>query len=150
MGEPTLERGFRGRALGARVAAGLATFGFVWPSDFGLARASALLAVAAIVADWALAQDPQFLPGLTVSEAAHEPTAERRCARVAGTRRQRPPTAARTVRLRLRGRGRRRDGPQRPIWATAVGIALMVVGAASAFVLATTMPDTEQADDISA
>ena len=36
------------------------------------------------------------------------------------------------------------------IWATGLGVALMFVGAASAFVLATTMPDTEQADDISA
>jgi hypothetical protein len=42
----------------------------VWRSRFGLARASAALAVAAIVAGWAVAQRPRFLPGLTVSQAA--------------------------------------------------------------------------------
>jgi cytochrome bd ubiquinol oxidase subunit II len=51
-------------------AAGLTTLMFVWRSHFGLARASAALAVAAIVAGWALAQQPVFLPGLTVSQAA--------------------------------------------------------------------------------
>jgi cytochrome d ubiquinol oxidase subunit II len=51
-------------------AAGLATLVLVWRSRFGPARASAALAVAAIVAGWALAQRPYFLPGLTVSEAA--------------------------------------------------------------------------------
>jgi cytochrome d ubiquinol oxidase subunit II len=51
-------------------AAGLATLLLVWHSRFGPARASAALAVAAIVAGWALAQRPYFLPGLTVSQAA--------------------------------------------------------------------------------
>ncbi len=51
-------------------AAGLTTLIFVGRSHFGLARASAALAVAAIVAGWALAQEPRFLPGLTVSQAA--------------------------------------------------------------------------------
>jgi cytochrome d ubiquinol oxidase subunit II len=51
-------------------AAGLTTLVFVGRSQFGPARASAALAVAAIVAGWALAQDPQLLPGLTVSQAA--------------------------------------------------------------------------------
>jgi cytochrome d ubiquinol oxidase subunit II len=51
-------------------AAGLATLVLVWRSRFGPARASAALAVAAIVAGWALAQRPYFLPGLTVTEAA--------------------------------------------------------------------------------
>jgi cytochrome d ubiquinol oxidase subunit II len=51
-------------------AAGLATLALVWRSRFGPARASAALAVAAIVAGWALAQRPYFLPGLTVSQAA--------------------------------------------------------------------------------
>ena len=51
-------------------AAGLATLVLVWRSQFGLARASAALAVAAIVAGWAVAQRPRFLPGLTVSQAA--------------------------------------------------------------------------------
>lgn len=51
-------------------AAGVATLALVWRWRFGLARVSAALAVAAIVAGWALAQRPQFLPGLTVEEAA--------------------------------------------------------------------------------
>jgi cytochrome bd ubiquinol oxidase subunit II len=51
-------------------AAGIATLVFVWRSQFGPARVSAALAVAAIVAGWALAQEPRFLPGLTVREAA--------------------------------------------------------------------------------
>jgi cytochrome bd ubiquinol oxidase subunit II len=50
-------------------AAGLATLVLVWRSRFGLARATAALAVAAIIAGWAAAQRPYFLPGLTVSQA---------------------------------------------------------------------------------
>jgi cytochrome bd ubiquinol oxidase subunit II len=50
--------------------AGLLTLVLVWRSSFGLARASAALAVAAVVAGWAAAQEPRFLPGLTVQEAA--------------------------------------------------------------------------------
>jgi cytochrome d ubiquinol oxidase subunit II len=37
---------------------------------FGPARASAALAVAAVIAGWAAAQSPLLLPGLTVAEAA--------------------------------------------------------------------------------
>jgi cytochrome d ubiquinol oxidase subunit II len=51
-------------------AAGLLTLVLVWRSRFGPARASAALAVAAIVAGWAVAQRPRLLPGLTVSQAA--------------------------------------------------------------------------------
>ncbi|MGH3202474.1 MAG: cytochrome d ubiquinol oxidase subunit II, partial [Streptosporangiaceae bacterium] len=50
--------------------AGLLTLVLVWRSSFGLARASAALAVAAVIAGWAAAQEPRFLPGLTVREAA--------------------------------------------------------------------------------
>ena len=57
-------------AVAVSAAAGLATLVLVWRSRFGPARASAALAVAAIVAGWALAQRPYFLPGLTVSQAA--------------------------------------------------------------------------------
>src|SRR4030095_2344201 len=39
-------------------------------SRFEPARVTAALAVAAIVFGWALAQRPQFLPGLTIAEAA--------------------------------------------------------------------------------
>jgi cytochrome bd ubiquinol oxidase subunit II len=50
--------------------AGFLTLVLVWRSSFGLARASAALAVAAVIAGWAAAQEPWFLPGLTVREAA--------------------------------------------------------------------------------
>jgi len=51
-------------------AAGLATLLLVWRDHLGAARVSAAVAVAAIVAGWAFAQAPQFLPGLTVRQAA--------------------------------------------------------------------------------
>jgi cytochrome bd ubiquinol oxidase subunit II len=50
--------------------AGAATLLLVYRSRFEPARVSAALAVAAIVAGWALAQRPRFLPGLTIEEAA--------------------------------------------------------------------------------
>jgi cytochrome bd ubiquinol oxidase subunit II len=53
------------------IVAGLTTLVLVWLNHFGAARASAALAVAAIVAGWGLAQRPIFLPpGLTVEQAA--------------------------------------------------------------------------------
>ncbi|HZC52363.1 MAG TPA: cytochrome d ubiquinol oxidase subunit II [Mycobacterium sp.] len=51
-------------------AAGLATLVLVWLRRFGPSRASAALAVAAIVAGWALAQRPRVLQGLTIEQAA--------------------------------------------------------------------------------
>ncbi len=57
-------------ALIVSVLAGLATFGLVAAGRFEPARYTAGLAVAAIVAGWALAQSPIFLPGLTVKQAA--------------------------------------------------------------------------------
>jgi cytochrome d ubiquinol oxidase subunit II len=50
--------------------AGVATLALVFRRRFGPARVTAALAVAAIVAGWALAQRPDILPGLTVEEAA--------------------------------------------------------------------------------
>ena len=50
--------------------AGVLTMVLVWSGRFGPARASAALAVAAVIAGWAAAQAPQVLPGLTVAEAA--------------------------------------------------------------------------------
>jgi cytochrome d ubiquinol oxidase subunit II len=50
--------------------AGVATLALVLRSRFEPARVTAALAVAAIVAGWALAQRPQLLPGLTIQEAA--------------------------------------------------------------------------------
>jgi cytochrome d ubiquinol oxidase subunit II len=52
------------------VLAGVVTMVLVWFERFGPARASAALAVAAVIAGWAAAQEPQLLPGLTVAEAA--------------------------------------------------------------------------------
>jgi cytochrome bd ubiquinol oxidase subunit II len=51
-------------------AAGIATLLLVYRSRFEPARVSAALAVAAIIAGWALAQRPRFLPGLTIEDAA--------------------------------------------------------------------------------
>jgi cytochrome d ubiquinol oxidase subunit II len=62
-----------GRALPAVVVsalAGLATLALVHRRRFEAARYSAALAVAAVVAGWALAQWPTILPGLDVREAA--------------------------------------------------------------------------------
>jgi cytochrome bd ubiquinol oxidase subunit II len=63
----------RGQALPALIAsilAGVATLALVYRRAFEAARYSAALAVAAIVAGWALGQWPAILPGLTVSQAA--------------------------------------------------------------------------------
>ncbi len=51
-------------------AAGLVTLALVWRGRFEPARATAAVAVAAIIAGWALAQRPDLLPGLSVDEAA--------------------------------------------------------------------------------
>jgi cytochrome d ubiquinol oxidase subunit II len=51
-------------------AAGISALGLVLRRQFQLARLAAALAVAAIVAGWALAQQPWLLPGLTVDQAA--------------------------------------------------------------------------------
>jgi cytochrome d ubiquinol oxidase subunit II len=62
-----------GRALPAVIVsalAGLATLALVYRSRFEMARYSAALAVAAVVAGWALAQWPTILPGLDVRHAA--------------------------------------------------------------------------------
>jgi cytochrome bd ubiquinol oxidase subunit II len=62
-----------GRGLPAVIAsgaAGLAALTLVLHRRFKPARHVAALAVAAIVAGWALAQEPRLLPGLTVDQAA--------------------------------------------------------------------------------
>jgi cytochrome d ubiquinol oxidase subunit II len=107
LGEPTLERKFRTRALAAglvtgaialgglavlrsdahalyhglvegkgliglvaSILAGSATLALLWRKRYEASRYTAALAVAAIIAGWALAQSPIFLEGLTVREAA--------------------------------------------------------------------------------
>jgi cytochrome bd ubiquinol oxidase subunit II len=57
-------------ALVVSVLAGVTTFALVLRGRFEPARYTAALAVAAIVAGWALAQQPRFLPGLTIEQAA--------------------------------------------------------------------------------
>jgi cytochrome d ubiquinol oxidase subunit II len=52
--------------------AGVLTLLLVARRHFELARASAALAVGAVVAGWAFAQYPRFLPGLTIEQAAAE------------------------------------------------------------------------------
>jgi cytochrome d ubiquinol oxidase subunit II len=52
------------------LAAGIATLALVWRRRYELSRYTAALAVASIIAGWALAQSPVFLPGLTIEAAA--------------------------------------------------------------------------------
>src|SRR5947199_4068999 len=62
-----------GAGLGAVIVsgvAGVATMLLVLRSRYELARVTAALAVASIIAGWALAQRPDILPGLTIDEAA--------------------------------------------------------------------------------
>jgi cytochrome bd ubiquinol oxidase subunit II len=57
-------------ALIVSFVAGAATLTLVWRRHYESARYSAAVAVAAIIAGWALAQSPIFLPGLTIKAAA--------------------------------------------------------------------------------
>ncbi len=57
-------------ALIVSALAGIGTVVLVWVERFEAARYTAAVAVAAIVAGWALAQSPEILPGLTVRQAA--------------------------------------------------------------------------------
>jgi cytochrome bd ubiquinol oxidase subunit II len=52
------------------LVASLTTLALVWRRQYEPARYSAAVAVAAIIAGWALAQSPIFLPGLTIEAAA--------------------------------------------------------------------------------
>jgi cytochrome d ubiquinol oxidase subunit II len=57
-------------ALSLSILSGIATLGLVARNRFELARYSAALAVAAVIAGWAFAQSPVLLRGLTVQQAA--------------------------------------------------------------------------------
>jgi cytochrome d ubiquinol oxidase subunit II len=57
-------------ALVISILAGIGTLALVVQSRFEPARYTAALAVAAIIAGWALAQKPVLLPGLTIRQAA--------------------------------------------------------------------------------
>ena len=52
------------------VAAGLTTLGLVWARLFEPARVTGGIAVAAVIAAWAVARNPVLLPGLTIDQAA--------------------------------------------------------------------------------
>jgi cytochrome d ubiquinol oxidase subunit II len=57
--------------IAASAAAGLATLALVWRARFEAARYTAVIAVAAVIVGWAVAQSPYLLPGeLTVAQAA--------------------------------------------------------------------------------
>jgi cytochrome bd ubiquinol oxidase subunit II len=56
-------------ALVASAVAGVSTLGLVWTRRFDASRVGAVVAVAAVVAGWALAQNPVLLAGLTVEQA---------------------------------------------------------------------------------
>jgi cytochrome d ubiquinol oxidase subunit II len=57
-------------ALIVSVLAGIATLALVWRRHYEPARYTAALAVAAIIAGWALAQEPLLLRDLTIAQAA--------------------------------------------------------------------------------
>src|ERR1700728_5703 len=52
------------------VVAGLITLGLVWARVFEPARVTGAIAVAAVIAAWAIARHPVLLPGLTIDQAA--------------------------------------------------------------------------------
>lgn len=56
--------------VGVSAGSGIATLWLVWRRRYEPARVTAALAVASVVAGWALAQRPQLLPGLTIHQAA--------------------------------------------------------------------------------
>jgi cytochrome d ubiquinol oxidase subunit II len=65
-----LTSGYGLAAVIVSAGAGIGTLVLVWGSRFQLARLSAALAVAALLAGWAAAQRPTVLPGLTLHQAA--------------------------------------------------------------------------------
>jgi cytochrome d ubiquinol oxidase subunit II len=65
-----LTSGYGLAAVIVSACAGTGTLVLVWMSRFQLARATAAIAVAAVLAGWAAAQRPTVLPGLTLHAAA--------------------------------------------------------------------------------
>jgi cytochrome d ubiquinol oxidase subunit II len=57
-------------SVGVSVLSGVATLALMFARRFEAARATAALAVAGLIGGWALAQDPVFLPHLTIAQAA--------------------------------------------------------------------------------
>jgi len=132
-----------GRALPALVAsvlAGAATLLLVALRRFEPARYTSALAVGAIVAGWALAQSPRFLPGLTVRQAAasHDTQVAVLVAIIAGAAILFPSLLT-LFRLTLRGRfeaeeapapptGAGPAAPARPALLARIAIALLIAG----------------------
>jgi cytochrome bd ubiquinol oxidase subunit II len=65
-----LTRGTPLAVLIVSVLAGIVTLGLVYQRQFEAARVSSAVAVAAVIAAWAIARYPVLLPGLTVRQAA--------------------------------------------------------------------------------
>jgi len=131
-------------AVLASAAAGLATFALVRAERYEPARVSAALAVAAVVAGWGLAQQPDLLPGLTIHQAAaSHSTLVALLVSIAAGLVVVVPSLVLLYGLVLRGRfdatvppvaerpAPRPSAAQRPL--AAVAVALLVVGAALTF-----------------
>ena len=132
-----------GEALPALVVsflAGVATLALVYGRRFEAARYSAALAVACVVAGWALGQWPTILPGLTVRQAAasHDTLVAVVVAVLAGAAILFPSLAL-LFRLTLTGRlhggeaatqrlARPRDGVSTPAMLGRVAVACLIVG----------------------
>jgi len=125
-------------------AAGLGTFALVRVERYEPARVSAALAVAAVVAGWGLAQQPDLLPGLTIHQAAaSHSTLVALLVSIAAGLVVLVPSLVLLYGLVLRGRfdatvppvaerpAPRPSAAQRPL--AAVAVALLVVGAALTF-----------------
>jgi cytochrome d ubiquinol oxidase subunit II len=125
---PLYHRLLHSDALGALVVsvlAGIATLELVRRESFEVARYTAALAVAAVVAGWALAQSPVLLPGLTVRQAAapHD-TLVAVVVAVLGGALILFPSLALLFRLVLRGRFDHGHPPATPAPAPAIGALL--------------------------
>jgi cytochrome bd ubiquinol oxidase subunit II len=125
----------RGSALAAVIVsalAGLGTLALVVRRSFELARYSAALAVAAVIAGWALAQRPLLLKGLTVQQAAapHD-TLVLVVIAVLGGATILFPSLALLFRLVLRGRLDHGEGTEQPDLDTGVRSGLGTLIAAS-------------------
>jgi cytochrome bd ubiquinol oxidase subunit II len=105
-----------GRALPAIIVsalAGVTTLALVYRRHYEAARYTAALAVAAVIAGWALGQWPRILPGLTVRQAAasHDTLV---AVVVAVLARRSTPVPARTLLFRLTLGGALHIGPAAP------------------------------------
>ena len=117
-----LTSGYGLAALIASLVAGITTLALVWRRQYERARYGAAVAVAAIIAGWALAQSPVFLPGLDDQscrgaahhfDRGHRRRARRGCHSLPLTR---APVPTRPQRPPRRKRRRPRAPLDRPNW----------------------------------